>query len=63
MFRVYSHSTKGDLLGGLGLSLSEADLFGVMCRKKIDTDVEKLKVWLLILYSTGMVYVWYMYGI
>ena len=44
VFRVFSHSSKGDLLGGLSVSLSEADLFGVMCRRNIDTDVEKLKV-------------------
>ena len=44
VFRVFSHSSKGDLLGGVGISLSEADLFGVMYRRAIDTDVEKLKV-------------------
>ena len=44
VFRVFSHSSKGDLLGGLSVSLSEADLFGVMCRRNIDTDIEKLKV-------------------
>jgi synaptotagmin-1 len=44
IFRVFSHSSKGDLLGGLSISLSEADLFGVMCRRNIDTDIEKLKL-------------------
>ena len=44
VFRVCSHSSKGEMLGGVSLSLSEADLFGVMCRKKLDTDIEKLKV-------------------
>ena len=44
VFRVFSHTSKGDLLGGLSVSLSEADLFGVMCRRNIDTDIEKLKV-------------------
>ena len=44
VFRIFSQSSKGDLLGGLGLSLAEADLFGMMCRKNIDTDMEKLKV-------------------
>ena len=44
VFRVFSHSAKGDLLGGLSIPLSEADLFGVMCLKYIDTDVKKLKV-------------------
>ena len=44
VFRVFSQSSKGDLLGGLSVSLSEADLFGVMCRRNIDTDIEKLKV-------------------
>ena len=44
IFRIYSHKTKGELLGGLAVSLAEADLFGIMCRKQIDTDMEKLKV-------------------
>lgn len=46
VFRVFSHSAKGDLLGGLSVPLAEADLFGVMCRRIIDTDVEKLKVFI-----------------
>lgn len=44
VFRIYSQSAKGDLLGGLALPLSEADLFGMKHRMKIDTDTEKLKV-------------------
>ena len=44
VFRIYSQSAKGDLLGGLALPLSEADLFGMKYRMKIDTDTEKLKV-------------------
>ena len=44
VFRIYSQSAKGDLLGGLALPLSEADLFGMKYRIKIDTDTEKLKV-------------------
>ena len=44
VFRIYSQSAKGDLLGGLTLPLSGADLFGMKYRLKIDTDTEKLKV-------------------
>ena len=44
MFWIYSQSAKGDLLGGLALPLSEADLFGMKYTLKIDTDIEKLKV-------------------
>ena len=44
VFRIYSQSAKGDLLGGLALPLSEADLFGMKYRMKIDTNTEKLKV-------------------
>ena len=44
VFRVCSRSSKGEMLGGLSLSLSEADLFGAMCRRRLDTDIEKRKV-------------------
>lgn len=51
VFRVFSQSSKGELLGGLSLSLSEADLFGVMSRKRLDTDIEKLKVRIKLRYT------------
>ena len=44
VFRVCSHLSKGEMLGGLSLSLSEADLFGAMCRRRLDTDIEERKV-------------------
>ena len=44
VFQVCSHSSKGEILGGLSLSLSEADLSGAMCRRRLDTDIEKQKV-------------------
>ena len=44
VFRIHSQSAKGDLLGGLTLPLSGADLFGMKYRIKIDTDTDKLKV-------------------
>ena len=43
-FRVCSRSSKGEILGGLSLSLSEADLLGTMCRRRLDTDIGKRKV-------------------
>ena len=44
IFRVYSQASKGDLLGGLAVPLAEADLFGMVCTKRIDVDIEKMKV-------------------
>ena len=44
VFRIYSQSAKGDLLGGLTLPLSGVDLFGMKYRIRIDRDTEKLKV-------------------
>ena len=51
VFKVYSHLSKDEMLGGLSLSLSEADLFGATCRKKLETDIGKLKVRIMTIYD------------
>ena len=44
VLRVYGQSLKGELLGGIALSLCDADLLGMKYRMKLDADIEKLKV-------------------
>ena len=44
VFQLYNGSTMSDLIGGVTLSLSDADLYGMNCSMKIDMDREKVKV-------------------
>lgn len=44
VFQLYNGSTMGNLIGGVTLPLSDADLYGMNCTMKIDLDRERIKV-------------------
>lgn len=47
VLQVYCGVTKDDLIGGLTLPLKEADLYGLQCTMQLDSDIEKMKVYII----------------